>query len=121
MKGIIERDILGKSRGFKFGTYQMGLLSELQGTALSDLENVDADKNNFKTLINYLYSAAVSYCKSNKIQIDFTNVDVADWIDEIGLDEAGKIVSDGTEINTGIISKKVSAPQEGATLLSKTA
>jgi hypothetical protein len=96
MKGISEIEVSGRKRGFKFGTYQLSIVCELEKCSLSELSN-KLRAANLSTVLNVLYAGAVSYCKSNKIDIDFEVVDVADWMDEIGLDQGMQIINKGLQ------------------------
>lgn len=101
MKGIFEYEIEGRKIGFKFGMYALKLICEKEGCTLKGfLERFAASQQNGiepQTLINVFYCCALHYAKSNKKEIDFEEVDVSDWIDEIGLIEGMKMFKEGFE------------------------
>lgn len=93
-KCIVEFQIKGQKRGLKFGTQTVRLIMEMRGIkTLMDLIRDMSDPGNIPFVLDMLYCSAVSYAASNKIKVDFTKEDVADWMDEIGLDEATAIIN----------------------------
>lgn len=75
---------IGKDRrGFKFGTWVLGELVEHLNCSVEDVED-KINSNPFRTLPLLFYYSAVLYKKSQKEEVDFTDVDVHDWIDTAG-------------------------------------
>src|SRR5690606_36412024 len=88
-KCIVEFQFEGQKGGLKFGNQAVRLIMEMRGIrSLMDLMREMSDPGNIPFVLDMLYCSAVSYAASNKIKVDFTKEDVADWMDEIGLDEA---------------------------------
>jgi hypothetical protein len=97
MRGVFEFDYEGKKRGFYFNFNALGILEEQMNlpvdeiiSQLSDGENKNKPK--VKILLEFFFAGAVNYCDAKKIEKDFTIHDVGDWISEIGLDQAGKLL-----------------------------
>ena len=118
--GISEIEVGGVKRGFKFGTYALSVASELEKCSLTKIGE-RLKKGTLTTALHLLYGAAVSYCKSNKLPVDFEVSSVADWMDEVGLEAGFGIISKGLGTVKTDESKKVQAPNEGRDSLLKTA
>ena len=84
----------GKIIGLKFGTRCYYMLEKELGLSLSTFAEYMQQKQ-IVSSVEIIYYAAVSYCMSYKKEQDFTKEDVFDWIDNLGLDEVGKIVAEG--------------------------
>lgn len=104
---MIERDISGHNRGFIFGTHTFRILRDLTG--INSIEEVFERLVNKKTvegtevevsnqidhigfICTFLFACAKHYNQSNKIPIDFEEVNVSDWVDELGLADSMKLV-----------------------------
>lgn len=121
MVGISEVEINGVKRGFKFGTYQLSIVCDIENCSLTEI-SARLKKANLTTVLNVLFAAAKSYCKSNKLPDDFDVVDVADWIDELGLDKGMELINKGLKAED--VKKKEQIGQgtaKGKDLLLKTA
>lgn len=84
---MTEFEIEGHKRGFKLGTYTFKLINKETGT--KNIQDVLArlqqtDDQDFRC--SFYFCCAKHYALSNKQEIDFEEVDVADWMDEIGAD-----------------------------------
>lgn len=100
--GISEIEIGGVKRGFKFGTYAMGVACKEEGCDMVELtRRMDDAGNNILSVLNFLYGAAVAFSKSKKQEVDFTASDVSDWFDEVGLGEGMKILREGMKSPNG--------------------
>jgi hypothetical protein len=107
MKGIFEFEVFEKKRGFKFGTYGISVACEKEGCSIDELYKkcgipyngknglVKSDKPNIKALLHLFFGAAVHYTEHKKQEVDFSVSDVADWLDEIGLEKINQIIVDG--------------------------
>jgi len=85
-KGVVEIEILGEKRGFKFGMACMAMLCKLEGAKLSEVQARLASAD-LQTNLNLYYSAAVQYCKLFKITEEPTFEDVANWIDNMSMEQ----------------------------------
>lgn len=83
MKGIIEKQIDEKIRGFHFGTAMLLMLEEDRGVTITQLNQRMKDRM-VTTIVDIFHCAAVSYCKLNKIDVDFDRDDIPQWIDQLG-------------------------------------
>jgi hypothetical protein len=100
LKGSVrEIKIGGKVRGFKFGTYALGIACREEDVDIIELGRRlnDASKH-LLSIVNFLYAAAKSYCIANKLEVDFSPTDVGDWLDELGLDKSLEIIRAGLEV-----------------------
>lgn len=90
-KGVVEIDILGEKRGFKFGIGAMSMLCELEKGSLKEVVERLDDNSNLKTQVNFYYSAAISYIRLKNAE-EKTNLpeptfdQVANWIDCLAVD-----------------------------------
>lgn len=80
-KGVVEIEILGEQRGFKFGMAAMAQLCQLEGSNLKGVQE-KLSAADIGTMINLLYSAAVQYSKLYKKEVP-TYEEVANWIDHL--------------------------------------
>ncbi len=117
---MIEFEINGKKRGFRFGTYTFKLIYELAGKdvniedVFTKLGNRDGSTlDQFEFLTTFCYACAKHYALSNKQEIDFTEVDVADWIDERGVTTILLDINELTEVWQGSTKKNMRALETG--------
>src|SRR5688572_13554077 len=113
-KGVVEIEILGKQRGFKFGTASMAMLCELENAKLNEVvARLDDITNNINTAINFYYSAAVAYVRLNNSEteskiVEPTREQVANWMDSLAAETKQKIESDAFATYS---SPNVTAPE----------
>lgn len=108
-KGVVEIDILGDKRGFKFGMAWTAMLCKLEGLKLSEVQKKLAD-NDSGTMCNFYYAAAVQYHKLFKIDgAEPTYEEVANWIDNMSLADNENAVKAAFE---QYIDPNQKAPQE---------
>jgi hypothetical protein len=88
-KGILELEIDGRKRGFKFGMASLAKFCEFEGIAWFKLEDV-LKAGQVSTIINFFYAGALIYAERNKLEIDFDYGTVADWLDEVGVAKAAE-------------------------------
>jgi len=85
-KGVVEIEILGEKRGFKFGLASMAMLCKLEGLKLSEV-NEKLTENDPGVMCNFYYAAAIQYCKLFKIKDEPTLEEVSNWIDNMSLEQ----------------------------------
>lgn len=90
-KGVVEIDISGEKRGFKFGISAMSMLCELENCSLKEVVERLDDTSNLKTQVNFYYSAAISFVRlknaEEKTTLQEPTFDqVANWIDCLAVD-----------------------------------
>jgi hypothetical protein len=90
IKGVVEVEILGEQRGFKFGIASMIMLCNLEGKDLDEVQKSIAD-GNIQAFANMMYAAAVQYAKLYK-KPEPSFEEVANWLDHIE-DKTGEILS----------------------------
>lgn len=81
MDGIINIELGGKNRGFRFKTKALGDIQEHFKVSISDFGHL-IDTNTFNFYPAAFYYGLLSYSQKNKEDIDYTIEDVYDWIDE---------------------------------------
>lgn len=90
-KGVVEIEILGEKRGFKFGIAAMAMLCKLEGLKLSEVQN-RLSENDPGAMCNFYYSAAIQYCRLFKKESEPSFEDVANWIDNMSLEQNSESV-----------------------------
>lgn len=81
MNGIINIELGGKNRGFRFKTKALGDIQEHFKVSISDFGRlIDTTTFNFYPVA--FYYGLLSYSEKNKEDIDYTLQDVIDWIDD---------------------------------------
>ena len=111
----MEFEVFGKQRGMKLGPYTFKLINKETGTKTVEevFERMQAKEYDFA--LSFYFCCAKHYAMSNKIPIDFEEVHVADWIEELGTEKMGEITS---ELFKVYILKNLSAPATGQVLQS---
>jgi hypothetical protein len=101
MKGVFDFKVGGQDRGFKFGTYAFAIACDREKCSMDQLLDRiginEGKKANLLSLLNLFYGAAVHYAEHKKTPIDFGPSDVSDWLDEVGLTETMKMISEGLQ------------------------
>lgn len=98
-KSVIEIEIGGIKRGFKFGTYSMAVTCEKENCSLGVLiDRITQDEVQPMTILHVIYGGAVFYAKSHQQKIDFDETTVSDWLDELGFEVAMKLLRQGLEV-----------------------
>lgn len=107
---MIEFEIEGKTRGFKFGTYTFNLINKLAGTKTTEEVFERLKEGSVEFTASFYMACATHYAMSKKLEIDFQEVDVIDWLDELGFDRTQSITTDLLKIYT---AKNLKAPETG--------
>src|SRR5437868_5115792 len=105
-KGTTEIEVNGVKIGLKFGMLATAFFCEEEKVTLKEMTDRLQDPTPF-TLINSFYCAAKSYAVSKKQEFTYTQDDAADWMDEIGLEQASKIIFNLMEVYQDKDEKKV--------------
>jgi hypothetical protein len=72
----------GKARPFKFGSNAVRVYKkEFARNFFRDIKTIK-EEFDFEILIAYAYVGLVEGCRKNKLRVDFSVEDVADWMDE---------------------------------------
>lgn len=85
-KGILKLHILGRDRGFKFGTMQAALFCKEMNVKLPGMAEM-LDGNDMDAQITWYWSAAMAYSRLFKEAEQPTKDDVAAWIDTYGFEK----------------------------------
>lgn len=113
IKGYTKLNIGGKSRSFKFGTNATAIYCEKQDITLKEfitvftkekIDNVDFSPALIRDLI---WSGLVAGAHTDKTEVDFNELDVGDWIDEMEQVELEKAMRTIAESNKTTGKKKV--------------
>lgn len=84
----------GTQRGLKFGTYTFRLINELAGTkTISEVFDGLASGDLIFTT-HFYFACAKHYALSKKEIVDFTSLEVMDWLDEMGMEELTKVTAE---------------------------
>lgn len=77
--------------GFKFGMYASSITENISGKSISGLiKSMSTEGEATTAILQYYYGAAVSYRESIKGEKP-TLAEVADWVEQIGVEESDKI------------------------------
>ena len=93
-KGVVEIEILGEQRGFKFGMAAMVMLCKLENKDLKGVQE-GLDTGDITTFVNLMYASAVQYAKLYK-KPEPSFEDVANWLDHLDGKE-GEIIKTAFE------------------------
>jgi len=122
---MIELEISGQIRGFKFGTYTFKLINELSGDkSIEDVFELlsNSEKHSMTDRINFLrtfyFACAKHYTLSKKQIVDFDELEVSDWIDEMGIQKTSDIMAELLKVYTDKNTKNSNAPAMGLELQS---
>jgi selenocysteine lyase/cysteine desulfurase len=91
VKKTVEFEVNGEKIGFKFGMLASEYFCEMENVTIRQMQKRFEDPTP-NTMIHMAMAAARSYNEGNGIEKQLTKSMVADWIDEIGIDEFGKVV-----------------------------
>jgi MinD-like ATPase involved in chromosome partitioning or flagellar assembly len=107
---MTDFEIDGIKRGFKLGTYTFKLINQVSETkTIQDVIQKLTNQDEEFTSIFY-FCCAKHWAMANKIPIDFEEVHVADWMDELGSERMKEITG---ELFKVYISKNLKAPAMG--------
>lgn len=126
---MIEREILGKKRGFIFGMRSIRTIGKLTGCEFvediligvgnlringKDNVRIRSQMDHLDFICKFLYGCARHYAESQRQEVDFSADDVFDWMDEMG-------PTGYAEVTRGLVltymdqQKKAMAPMTGQT------
>lgn len=106
----MEFEVFGKIRGFKFGTYTFKLINQATGTKTVQDVFTKLNEHDEGFTCTFYFCCAKHWAMSKKQEVDFDEVEVADWLDELGMD---KVRETTTELFKAYISKNQIAPAMG--------
>lgn len=109
-KGTAEIEVSGVKRGLKFGMLASGYFCEKEGITLKQMTDQLSNPTPF-TFVNCIFAAARSYNESKELPVDFTVSQVADWIDEIGVDRISEIVFTAMQVYEDKNEKNALTPE----------
>jgi len=90
-KGVVEIEILGEVRGFKFGMGAMARLCQLEGLNFKGVQEKLSSGDPI-ILLNLLYAAAVEYVRLYKKPNEPTKEEVSNWVDYLSDDKQAEII-----------------------------
>jgi len=109
--GIIEIKLGEKIMGFKFGTYTFKVIRELTGVdTIEEVFKKLTVSNNAEFIVSFVQSCAIHYAKEKKQDYNFSDMDAAGWIDEMGLVTSRLMI---TELIKAYTAKNLPAPTTG--------
>ncbi len=95
-KGVVEIEILGEVRGFKFGTAYLAMLCELEGVKLSTIIRRFSDPEDIAIKLKHYYVGAVQYVRLKNAEEkkglpEPTYEQVCNWVDSLDQEQRNKI------------------------------
>lgn len=107
---MTDFEVEGVKRGFKFGTYTFKLINQLAGTkTVEDVFNkLAAGEQDFAS--TFYFACAKHWSMFNKADIDFDEVHVTEWVENLGAEKMSEITKELLEI---YITKNLKAPETG--------
>ena len=117
LSGYVEKTILGKKVGFKFGTNAFYEFCDMKNCELEDIDKhlllpkknpknkKEAPRINERAMVDLIYCAAKAHCLSSEKEITFNRYVVADWIDDMEQDDFNDIVE--ALNNSKVMGKKI--------------
>jgi hypothetical protein len=109
--GIVEIEIGGEKRGFRFSLAALDHFCKLENCAWYEMDKVLMD-GQISTIINFFLAGALSYAKKKKLtdQIDYDTVE--DWLSELGVHRAAEEMYKVFTLYKDPNEKNVSAPSQ---------
>ena len=98
----------GTQRGMKFGTYTFQLINEIAGTTTTEEVFERLSGGGIEFASQFYFACAKHYALSKKQPVDFTELDVMDWLDDLGPQEVTRIT---TELLNTFTAKNLMAPK----------
>jgi hypothetical protein len=106
----MEFEVFGKQRGFKLGTYTFKLINQATGTKTVEEVFARLNEKDESYTLSFYFCCAKHHELSNKKPVDFEEIDVADWLDELGAEKVKEIT---TELFKVYLKKKHDSPSDG--------
>lgn len=110
-KGIAEIEVSGVKQGLKFGMLASGYFCQVEGITLKGMTEQLKNPTPL-TFVNCVFGAAKSFNESKGLPVDFTVSQVADWIDEIGIEKISEIIFGAMQVYEDKQEKNVLTPEE---------
>jgi hypothetical protein len=95
-KRILEREIDGKVVGFRFNMLALGKACQIENCSVDELYKrlgmtiKDGKQEQATDLIamnNFFYASAIVYKEGKCEKVDFTAIDVSDWLEHFDMNE----------------------------------
>jgi hypothetical protein len=103
-KRILEREIDGKVVGFRFNMLALGKACQLENCSVDELYKrlgmtvknigtkevpnmVQEQPTDLIAINNFFYASAIVYKEGNGEKVDFTAIDVSDWLEHFDMNE----------------------------------
>jgi len=95
-KRILEREIDGKVVGFRFNMLALGKACQIENCSVDELYKrlgmtiKDGKQEQATDLIamnNFFYASAIVYKEGRGEKVDFTAIDVSDWLEHFDMNE----------------------------------
>jgi hypothetical protein len=104
----MEFEIDGITRGFKFGTYTFKIINKLADTKTVDevFKKLSEGEEDFAS--TFYFACARHWAMFNKNEVDFEEVHVAEWVEELGADRMKTITKELIDV---FIAKNLQAPE----------
>jgi hypothetical protein len=90
IKENVEFEIGGKKRGWRFGPYSLKFISKTTGVSnMKELFKRLAEED-IEMMLAFYYACAVTYSHHKGEKEDYNEVDVSEWVEEIGFDKVNE-------------------------------
>ena len=115
MQKVFEVDVDGVKRGFRFNMLAFGKACRIEKCDITELfdrmignkeENRQPD---IVAMLSFFFAAAENYTEGKGQKVDYTQQDVSDWLDTVGLAKAMDMMQEGLKT---VKSKNQEAPIE---------
>lgn len=90
-KGVVEMQILGEQRCFKFGTASMIQLCKMLNVTLPELVEKLNNPNDLEARVGFFYTAACQHVDLYQKGTKPTFAEVANWIDHMSVGQQNEI------------------------------
>jgi hypothetical protein len=99
----------GKSIPLYFGTWSLARFCELNGDlSFTQMQDLFSTGVSFRHIISLVLCGAEHHAKTNKQPFNYTDVDAADWIDQMG-----GIVGEGTQEMLLVVGRAINPKIQG--------
>lgn len=109
IKENVEFEAGGKLRGWRFGTYSIKIISERTGVKdIAEIFRLMAEQD-LTIILAFYYACAVTYAHHKGQEVDFKEVDVSEWVEEIGFEKANEY---SLRLTSQYLPKNLNPPAE---------
>ena len=110
LRGEVRMPLGGKTRLLKFNLNSMASFSQRYGIAIEEMQKMSTRRMTLQQLRDIIYFALAEGCRGQDVEVDFTELDVGDWLQEVSEDKLKAIFKtyDGATSGEGKASARES-------------